>query len=386
MRFVAACVAAALLAGCKSDPKITGVRMVAEFRTRAIDQLRFSLTVGDQPMRSELRPATAASPLVGPQDLIIYLPDGSIGQTAVCQVDGLLMGRKVAQGVPQLLSLRLHQIVTCRIDLDAQMADDGGVFPDAAPVVPDAGSLPDGAVLAPDGPVPDAPLPRDAPPPGVDVPPLPDIAAPVPDTSGAPVDAPLDTAPPIDAPVDTAAPPADLPPPPDTMVVTGCAGGGTRTAFVDRAKYPRIAGCGTPISYNNALGAALTACAPGWHWCKAEDVAGLSMDHPGTVGGSTCGWLDGSQSVCNDRRSSYPRAGCTGAPGMTLSVGGPPSAGLPCLSVDLGCMEPWKIALAFDRWENTSVTRMGGGCLEHAALHCTSMAGGASCWITCCQN
>jgi hypothetical protein len=49
-------------------------------------------------------------------------------------------------------------------------------------------------------------------------------------------------------------------------------------------------------------------------------------------------------------------------------------------------MQPWKLALAFDRWGATSVSRMSGGCLENTALQCTSSVGGASCWIGCCKN
>jgi hypothetical protein len=373
MRLVAACLGVALLAGCKSDPKITGVRIRVDFPVGAVDQLRFSLTENGEDHDSELRPQTAAGPLASPQDLVIYLPDRWADGTAVCTVMGLAKGVPVAFAVPQLLDIEPRKIVNCKVSL-AERLPDGGT----PPATDDAGVPVDVAVPMSDGPAADGALPRDLLP-GVDVP-APDVAPP-PD-GALPADAPLTP----DAPADTAAPPVDLAPPADSAIVTGCAGGATRAAFVNPAMYPSVASCGVPMTYNAALGTGSAACAPNWHWCKAEEVGSLGSTHPGTVAGSTCSWVDGTQAVCNDKRTAYPRAGCTGGGGVMQSIGGPPSASLPCLGTDLNCMEPWKLALAFDRWAITSVTRMGAGCLENLASLCTSMSGGASCWITCCKN
>jgi hypothetical protein len=384
MRRVAACVALTLLAGCKSDPEITGVRIVATFPVGMIDQLEFSLHVnGFEPDRDPIKlPVKAAGPLASPQDLVIHLPDRTAGQSGSCAVRGLIRGERSTIALPKPIEVVLHKVITCEVEL-LELPDGG------TPPTDDAGVRFDVSLPGTDGPPADAALPRDLIP-GVDVPPL-DVAPPPdgfvpPDAApDAPADSPL--TPPPDAPADTAAVPVDTAPtPPDTMVVTGCAGGAARTAFLNPTQFPSVAGCGAALSYNAALGTGSAACAPGWHWCKAEEVGALAGGvQPGTVAGSTCGWVDGTQATCNDRRNSFPRAGCTGGGGMSLSVGGPPSGTLPCLTVDLGCMEPWKLGLAFDRWANTSVTGMGGGCLENLAFQCTSMAGGASCWITCCK-
>jgi len=377
MRFVAAaCVAAALLAGCKSEPKITGVRIVAQFSSVMIDQLEFRLEVTNDPKQRDpiLRPETRGATLASSQDLVVYLPDTLAGETATCRVTGLRQGAPASRGIPRTTRVELHKVVPCVIVADEERFGDAGA-PDAQVVVlSDAGIPVDGTVLPPDAATVDAPLPRDVAP-GVDVPPPADSAPPT----------DLLVVPP-DAPPDTTAPPPDLAPPPDTAPVTGCAGNAPRTAFVSIPQFPAIASCGTPTSYNEALGRGSGACASGWHWCKAEEVSGLPADPPGMVPGSTCSWLDGTQATCNDRRTAYARASCAGPAGTNASIGGAPTGNLPCLGGAIGCMEPWKLAVSFDRWESNSVTGMGGGCLEHLDLKCTSMAGGASCWITCCKN
>jgi hypothetical protein len=131
------------------------------------------------------------------------------------------------------------------------------------------------------------------------------------------------------------------------------------------------------------MGTAASACAAGWHWCKAEEVGDLpSTALPGMVGG-TCSWLDSTQIVCGDRRNWYGRTGCTGAADKTLSAGGPNVGTLPCTGVDLGCAEPWKFAVSLDKWGSTSLRGTGTTCLDHVAFQCVV---GTSCWITCCKD
>jgi hypothetical protein len=361
----------ALLAGCGSDPSITAVRIVVNYPEPVFDQFDFRLEVDGQAPFEVRLPTPSRTPLPTPQDVVIYLPDAWAGRLATCQVLGLRGGDGLRRSFSTPFTIRLHEVASCYVYLND--TPDGAVLDGAAPV-PDAGVPLDGAAPdagAPaDGPGPDAAI-ADAPLP-VDAPPASDVAM----------------APDGGVPLDTSSPPADtLSPPPDaTVPITGCAGNADRTAFLDLAKFPGIAGCGAPIGYSAAIGAAPNTCAAGWHWCKAEEVGSLPAMEPGTVSGSTCGWVDGTQGMCPDRRSSYNQASCAGGATRNLSIGGPTSGALPCTGIDLACGEPWKLAIAFDRWATSSVSRMSGGCLEHLTLQCTSSAGGASCWTTCCKN
>ena len=373
----------AALAGCGSDPKITGVRVVAQYGSPSLyDQFELRVDFDEEPPQSILLPKTPGPLLPSPQDLVVYLPDSRAGKMAYCRVTGRREGSAVSATVTAVILVEHQKVKTCLADLGTP---DGGVPPPDAPSTGDDGGAPDTAPLPdgaepPDGPIPDEPPPRDAPPPGVDVPPLPDAPP------------PRDMAVPPDAPVDMAVPPPDLPPdqpppPPDIMtVVTGCSGNAARTAFADPALFPRIAGCGSPLSYSQAIGAAGGTCASGWHWCRADEVGSYAANpQPSTVGGSVCGWVDGTQRGCPDRFIAHSQAACGGADGMNLSVGGPTSGTLPCAPVDLGCMEPWKLAVSFDAWKTSSVNG-GGSCLDHLGFQCASGTGGASCWITCCKN
>jgi hypothetical protein len=381
MRAVVGACLLAMLVGCGSDEKVTGVRIVAQYGPEArFDQFELRLDLDGGRSEPILLPKTPGALRASPQDVVVYVPDAWAGMLAFCRANGLRQGQPPVIGLSDPVTVVLHQVVPCTVVIENRVSGPPG---DGAPPVggdagvgdggaaADAPILPDGGVAADANP-PDAPLPGDPPPPGVDVPPPPDATPP---------DAPALTP-------DTKAP-SDLavgPPPPDTAapVQTGCAGNAARTAFVDPALFPSAAGCGSPTGYSQAIGAAAAACASGWHWCKAEEVNALS-GAPATVGGSTCGWVDGTQGTCNDRRSAHGQARCAGGATMTLSVGGPTSAALPCTGVDLGCNEPWKLAVSFDRWGTTSVTSPSG-CLDHLAFQCTSSAGGASCWITCCKN
>src|SRR5688572_26129759 len=123
MKLVAACVAAALLAGCKSDPKITGVRIVAQFSSVMIDQLEFRLEVTDDPKMRDpiLLPRAHGALLTSAQDLVVYLPDSLAKKTATCRVTGLRQGATVSRGVPQTIAVELHKVVTCVIRVDEQI-------------------------------------------------------------------------------------------------------------------------------------------------------------------------------------------------------------------------------------------------------------------------
>jgi hypothetical protein len=365
MRSAGVCLLA-LLAGCGSDHEITAVRIVAAYGASAFDQFDFQVGVDGALSDPVTLPKMAAGTLPSPQDVFFYVPDTWAGKTATCRVRGRRSGNVEAIGLPFTVTVELHRAVTCEVLVDT--TPDGAVLDGPLPSGGDTGGPPMDAVPFDAGPPadaasPDAVIARDIPP-GIEVSPPADSAAP-----------------PSDLPVDSP------PPPPDTMVpVTGCAGNADRTAFLDLTRFPTIAGCGAPVGYGAAVGAAAGTCAPGWHWCKAEEVGGLPATEPGLVSGSACGWVDGTQGTCDDRRSSYGQAGCAGPATRNLSVGGPSSGPIPCTGIDLACNEPWRLAAAFDRWATSSVSRQSGGCLEHLGFQCASSTGGANCWIVCCKG
>lgn len=419
-RFLAACAVTVALAGCGSDPEVTAVRIVAQgFPAATYDQLGFVLTVGGaEPDFADAvaRPERAAAPLAAPQDLVVYLSDALAGQAIRCGVVGLAGGVPGARAVGQAAEpLRKGRVTACPVRFGDPGTDGGSpALDDGGAPLPD-GASPDGAVAdsrsadgappadgapSPDaGPTVDAP-PVEAPPPGVEagVPPdagTPDTETPPPDAgapptdAGSPIpDAPLDpdAAPPPDAPVDSPAPPPDTAVP-DTAPPSPCVTGGRR-GFIDPGTFPTVASCGPAsgaVSYEQALAMASTVCAPGWRWCRPDDIRVLGPDDPGQIG-AACSWLDSTQFACNDRRARYALPNCSGsASGLPLSAGGPTS-GAACLGADLGCGESWKFAVPLDRFNMVSVAGGGGPCLNHVTFQCAANLGTDKCWITCCKQ
>jgi hypothetical protein len=347
-----------------------------------------------------VRPARAGGVLTSPQDLVVYLPDGDAGRTARCGASGLRGGSKVTDAVPRTVTVALHQVVTCALTLEAGVAGDAGASMDATarelgagpdgaagdgpassdgmragdggPAVDAAVGPGDGAAVTDTASITDAPLTIDVaamPDAGV----MPDAASPVPDAASPPPDAPANAPP--DAPPDLAPP-----------LAAGCADG-VRQAFLDRASFPTVAGCGAAlIPYSQALATAASVCAAGWHWCRAEEVGALpATPAPGQVSG-TCGWLDSTQATCV-KRNAYNQPRCAGSATMSLAAGGPTGGANLCTGVDLSCMEPWKLAVALDRWTTASMAGAAAGtCVDHVGFQCASGVGGASCWVTCCRD
>jgi hypothetical protein len=93
----------ASLSGCRQvDPEVTGLRLdVSWSQAVTVDQLAVQLSSGladgGQLGPRELRPVSpAATALVSPTDLVVYLPDSQAGQALQVQVDGLWHGAVVA--------------------------------------------------------------------------------------------------------------------------------------------------------------------------------------------------------------------------------------------------------------------------------------------------
>jgi hypothetical protein len=179
--------------------------------------------------------------------------------------------------------------------------------------------------------------------------------------------------------------PADAALPPDTAAPpNGCASG-FRKAFTDTLIFPNIAGCGSaPVTYGDALGSAASVCAPGWHWCRPPELRDYPASPPPSQVSGTCSWLDSTSANCNDKRTTYNRAGCQAPGAQTLSAGGP-TAGT-CTLVDLMCTaSAWKYAVQLQSWAASSMTDPGG-CINHVGFSCGGTIGNATCWITCCKN
>ena len=75
-----------VLAGCGSDPKITGVRVYAAFGDPRFDQLEFNLAIDGVSQGTFIAPAPAKELLPSPQDLVFYGPDAWAGKTATCSL------------------------------------------------------------------------------------------------------------------------------------------------------------------------------------------------------------------------------------------------------------------------------------------------------------
>jgi hypothetical protein len=107
MAMAVAVAMSAALAGCREvDPEVTGLRVEVSWSDAVtVDQLAVQLSSGvprtDLGPR-ELRPVTAAAtPLMSPTDLVVYLPDSQAGQALQVQVDGLRGGLVVATTTAQ---------------------------------------------------------------------------------------------------------------------------------------------------------------------------------------------------------------------------------------------------------------------------------------------
>jgi hypothetical protein len=394
MKGIVACCLVVLL-GCSSDPKITGVRILARFDASAgLTQLGFGWQVAGEAFAGPLwRPQDPGQPLTSPQDLVVYLDDRFAGRGLECRVEGRLVPLRGSQTVP----LRLHEIVPCVVMLGP---DDGGLaFPDAgavdgAPAGTTDGPGGSGSVDGPpghaafdlaggEGPsetsrdgaaidlnmsdlaVPDAPaLPPDVVAPAPDGPALaPDSPVLAPDSNVAPPDAPL---------------PLDVAPPSN-----GCATG-ARKAFANTAEFPTVAGCGSAeVSYSQALSSAGAVCATGWHWCGPAELRALpASPAPAQVSG-TCGWLDSRQATCTEQQTSYGKADCQGLSTQTSSAGAG-TAGA-CTLVDLTCTSPWKYAVMLQSWATSSLSDPGG-CINHVGFACGGTIGNATCWVVCCKD
>jgi hypothetical protein len=199
------------------------------------------------------------------------------------------------------------------------------------------------------------------------------------------MDAPV----PRDGPVDQPRPdgPMDLPQPPDTgPPVTGCANGDPRTAFLDPAAFPTIAGCGAPVEFALAAQRAPVVCAAGWHWCKPEDVsASRTTTLPGASAGASCGWLaDTVLASCGAKLAVHDSLGCGGTAARAVST--TQATGAACALVDLLCAAPWRLAVPLAQWNTSSIRSAAGACHDHAGVACASTLESTSCLVTCCRN
>src|SRR6185436_11489087 len=104
------------------------------------------------------------------QDVVVFLPDRLAGKVATCLAIGRRLGQTTFTSAITNVPVQYRKVIPCEVSLES--ADAGPVLDDAgAPI--DVPPPPDGAA-PPDGSTPDAAPPRDAPPLGVDVLPLPD--------------------------------------------------------------------------------------------------------------------------------------------------------------------------------------------------------------------
>jgi hypothetical protein len=390
MRLIAAACCLAIL-GCASDPKITGVRIIARFDGAAgLTRLAFAWQEGSQPPpfdHAEVRPKNAGQVLASPQDLVVYLDDSLAGHDLSCGVAGDPLPLRAWKTVP----LRLHEIVPCEVTLSAgdgglaDAASDGARRESDGPaMVPGDGALPDGsneraADAGPGQPSPDATPTIDALAPDASTSDTPtisvDAGAPAPDAPAISPDSPV-FAPDMNL-------PPDAPLPPDAAVSNGCAAG-SRKAFANAAEFPTVAGCGSAeVSYGQALSSAAAVCAAGWHWCRPAEMRTLpASPAPAQVSG-TCGWLDSRQATCAEQQTAYGKADCQGV-GTQKSSAGAGTAGA-CTVVDLTCTSPWKYAVQLQSWATSSLSDPGG-CINHVGFSCGGTIASASCWIVCCQD
>jgi hypothetical protein len=162
----------------------------------------------------------------------------------------------------------------------------------------------------------------------------------------------------------------------------GCADG-TRVAFLDRTQFPDIAGCGLPVSYDQAAATSGSVCSPGWRWCLTTDDGGRpASPRPTAVAGATCGWLDNRALGCGDVFDIHQMSGCRGAVRQSASAGGS-TTGL-CTGVPT-CTNAWKLIVPIDAWGAVSA-RTGASCREHVDFACAGTVGGAGCWVACCRG
>src|SRR5688572_1652309 len=88
---------AALLAGCRGNPEVTGLRITARWSGVAVDQLQFTVRnhEGELLIDKQRRPSKPG-PLKSGADVVLYFAD-SLGKTDVtCELEGLSMDRVVA--------------------------------------------------------------------------------------------------------------------------------------------------------------------------------------------------------------------------------------------------------------------------------------------------
>jgi hypothetical protein len=167
-----------------------------------------------------------------------------------------------------------------------------------------------------------------------------------------------------------------MPPP------TGCAGNAARTAFLTRATFPDIAGCGGPVNFAEAAQNAVNTCAPGWSLCRPDQVAAITAsDAPGTTNNAACGWVARTiNTVCmaGGRLRVHTALSCGGP--VDKEVATSADSGTACALTDLLCLAPWRVAIPFAQWNASSVFH--GSCFNHLSVECAP----ANCLITCCRN